>query len=322
MIGSHICDALLANGHRVVGLDNLSGGFEENVPAGVDRFYKDDIRDAGRVEAIFREEKPAYVIHAAAFAAEQLAPFIRRYTYDVNVLGSMSLINAAVRHECRGFVFLSSIAVYGHGVPPFNESTPLEPADPYGIAKLAVELDLKAAHAMFGLPFIIFRPFNVYGPRQNIGDAYRNVVGIFMNQCLQGKPLTIFGDGEQVRAFSHVSMVAPAIAGSIDRAECWGQTFNIGGAVPYTVNHLADVVAEIMESTPAKIYMPFRQEAVSAFCDQRKAAQFFGDAMKPVDLRAGLIDMAAWARKHGPRVPKKLADIEVAKNLPPSWAPE
>ena len=224
MIGSHLCDHLVENGHSVVGVDDLSGGFEENIPRTILRFYKDDIRDAGRIEAIFGEEKPEYVIHAAAFAAEQLAPFIRRYTYDVNVLGSMSIINAAVRHECRGLVFLSSIAVYGHGIPPFNESSLLEPADPYGIAKMAVELDLKAAQAMFGLPFIIFRPFNVYGPRQNIGDAYRNVVGIFMNQCLQGKPMTIFGDGEQVGAFSHISMVAPAIARSIDMADSWGQT--------------------------------------------------------------------------------------------------
>jgi UDP-glucose 4-epimerase len=319
MIGSHVCDSLLANGHLVMGADDLSGGFANNIPPKM-KFRKGDICESEEIDSLFRVWRPDFVVHAAAYAAEGLSHFIRRYNYQTNILGSMSLINAAVRHEVKGFVFLSSIATYGHQEPPFTESTPLAPADPYAIAKMAVELDLKAAHEMFGLPYIIFRPFNVYGPRQNIGDNYRNVVGIFMNECLKKKPMTIFGDGKQTRAFSHISDVAPAIAKSIDMPECWGETFNIGGARRYTVNQLAGAVAKAMDVEKKVIHLPARKEAVHASSDQSKAIEFFGKLMPQVPLPDGLKDMASWVRKHGARTTPKFANIEITKNLPPSWA--
>src|SRR5437867_11048966 len=124
----------------------------------------------------------------------------------------MTLINASVNHGVKCFVFTSSIAVYGRNQLPMTEDMVPQPEDPYGISKYAVELDLRAAHEMFGLDYVVFRPHNVYGERQNTADRYRNVVGIFMNQVLHGQPMTVFGEGTQTRAFSHVDDVAPLIA--------------------------------------------------------------------------------------------------------------
>ena len=316
---SHVVRHLLESGHIVSVLDDLSGGYIENVNPSAG-FWKGSITDTALIDKIFREDVPEFVIHGAAYAAEQLSPFIRRFNYETNLIGSVNLINAAVKYGVRCLVFTSSIAVYGHQEPPFFEDTLPQPADPYGIAKYAVEMDLKAAHDMFGLNYVIFRPFNIYGENQNIADAYRNVVGIFMNQCMQGRPMTIFGDGNQTRAFSYIGDVAPAIASAVDTPKYWNQIFNIGGAVPYTVNNLAVEVARHMGVKADVNYLPARKEAVHAYCSQLLAQAYFGAHLKNTPLHEGIARMAAWAKKHGSRPTPPFAAIELHKNLPPSWA--
>src|SRR5262249_1276904 len=153
------------------------------------------------------------------------------------------LLNEAVKSKVKCFVFTSSIAVYGKNQLPMTEDLVPQPEDPYGISKYAVELDLKAAHEMFGLNHVIFRPHNVYGERQNIADRSRNVIGIFMNQLLQALPLTVFGDGLQTRAFSHVDDVAPVIARAPLVQAAAGEVFNIGADTPYTIVQLAEEIA-------------------------------------------------------------------------------
>ena len=207
-IGSHVAEHLLGMGHRVVVLDDLSGGFAENVPAGA-IFVQGSILDHELIERLFQEHHFDYVYHLAAYAAEGLSHFIKRFNYNNNVVGSVNLVNAAVNHEVKCFVFTSSIAVYGAGQSPMTEDMTPMPEDSYGIAKYAIEQELKVSHEMFGLDYVIFRPHNVYGERQNIGDRYRNVVGIFMNQLLQGQPMTVFGDGEQKRAFTSITRRRP-----------------------------------------------------------------------------------------------------------------
>src|SRR6185369_82250 len=229
-------------GHDVVGLDDLSGGFAENVPPGV-RFVRGSVLDAELLAKLFAEHRFEYVFHLAAYAAEGLSHFIRRFNYTNNVVGSMTVLNEAVKAGVKCFVFTSSIAVYGAGQTPMREEMTPEPEDPYGIAKFAVEMDLHAAHRMFGLNSIVFRPHNVYGERQHIGDRYRNVIGIFMNQLMRGEELTIFGDGRQTRAFSYIGDVAPAIAGSIDVPAARDQTFNVGADEAISLNELAAHVA-------------------------------------------------------------------------------
>lgn len=319
-IGSHVARELLARGHRVVGLDDLSGGFVENHPPGLD-FRQGSIEDAALVDALFREHRFTFVFHLAAYAAEGLSHFIRRFNYANNLLGSAVLVNAAINAgTVKGFVFTSSIAVYGAGQVPMREDVAPRPEDPYGIAKAAVELDLAAARAMWGLPTVIFRPHNVYGEHQNLGDGHRNVVGIFMNQCMRGEPMTVFGDGLQTRAFTHVDDVAPIIARSVERPEAEGRIFNLGSDTPCTVLDVARAVAGALDVPLALRHLEERHEVKHAFSDHAQARAVFGDLIRDVPLEEGIRRMAAWAKAVGPREPQFFRDVEVTRGLPPSWA--
>jgi len=316
-MGSHLARELLRRGHDVVVLDDLSGGFEENVDRAA-TFVRGSIVDPTVVDELFDKHEFTYVFHLAAYAAEGLSHFIRRYNYTNNLLGSVNLINAAIRHDVERFVFTSSIAVYGHGEVPLREAQPPTPADPYGVAKLAVEQDLRAAQDMFGLDYVIFRPHNVYGEGQNLGDRYRNVVGIFMNLAMQGLPFTIFGDGEQTRAFSYVADVIPMIARSVDLDAAKNQVFNIGGDEVFTVNTLAKTVIEVTGADVGVRHLEARNEVAHAHCDHARAHEVFG---RPdlTSLRAGVERMWSWAQRRGVTSTAAFTDIEIRKKLPPVW---
>lgn len=317
-MGSHVADHLLKMGHDVVILDDLSGGFRENVPDGA-TFVEGSITDRDLVSQLFERHSFDNVYHLAAYAAEGLSHFIKRFNYTNNLIGSVNLINASVNHGVKCFVFTSSIAVYGAGQSPMSEEMIPVPEDSYGIAKLAVEQELRVSHEMFGLDYVIFRPHNVYGERQNIGDRYRNVVGIFMNQILRGEPMTIFGDGTQQRAFTHVDDVAPVIARSVESSGARNQVFNVGADVPYTVNELAKVVAEAMQANLNIAHLAPRNEVKVAYSDHSKAQSIFGKhGLK--SLQEGITAMAGWVRSHGARESNVFEGIEIEKNMPASWA--
>lgn len=318
-IGSHVADCLLAQGHKVVILDDLSGGFVENIPTACVPFWHTELKNAEYINGIFKREKFDHVFHLAAYAAEGLSHFIRRYNYENNLIGSINLINAAVNHNVKSFIFTSSMAVYGSQQVPYTEDMTPAPEDPYGIAKAAVERELAVAHDMFGLDYCIFRPHNVYGERQNIGDRYRNVIGIFMNQIMRGEAMTVFGDGEQVRAFSYISDIAPVIARAINTPECYGKIFNIGGEQPITINALAKKVNTAMTfKSPNIVHLPPRAEVKTAFSDHSARRRVFGD-YTPVPLEDGLKRMAEWAWSTGARETKQFTEIEIRKNIPSKW---
>jgi len=317
-IGSHVAEHLLRLGHKVIVLDDLSGGFRDNVPS-ESVFVQGSILDHTLVDRLFKEYRFNYVYHLAAYAAEGLSHFIKRFNYNNNLIGSVNLINASINSAVKCFVFTSSIAVYGAGQSPMSEEMLPLPEDPYGIAKLAVEQELRVSHEMFGLNYVIFRPHNVYGERQNIGDRYRNVVGIFMNQLLKGEPMTIFGDGIQVRAFTHISDVAPIIAGSVNCPEAHNQVFNVGADVPHTVNELARVVSEAMGRECSVVHLDARNEVKIAFSDHSKAQKVFGQRAK-TSLEEGIRTMAQWVRDHGARESSVFENIEVPAKMPPTWA--
>jgi UDP-glucose 4-epimerase len=316
-IGSHVAKHCLAIGHEVVVLDDLSGGFIDHVPEGA-RFIRGSVTDHELIRKLFQEEDFDYVYHLAAYAAEGLSHFIRRYNYTNNLIGSINLINESVRNEVKCFIFTSSIAVYGSGQLPMLETMVPHPEDPYGISKNAVELDLHAAHSMFGLDYVIFRPHNVYGENQNIGDRYRNVIGIFMNQIMQQKPMTIFGDGTQTRAFSYIDDVAPYISKCVTIPEAINQTINIGADKPYSVKTLAEIVARELTAEPDIVYLPARNEVLNAYAEHSKAYRIF-NIQHTVSLDDGIKKMAAWAKKVGVRKGQVFRNIEVTKNLPGSW---
>lgn len=319
-IGAHVTNKLIRMGHTVIVLDDLSGGFEDNVnPDAI--FVKGSVTDHELLKKLFEDHKFDYVYHLAAYAAEGLSHFIRKFNYENNLVGSIHLINESIKHKVKCFVFTSSIAVYGAGQLPMTEDTVPQPEDPYGVSKYAVELDLKAAHEMFGLNYIIFRPHNVYGEYQNVGDRYRNVIGIFMNQLMQGQPLTIFGDGSQTRAFSYINDVAPHIAQSIEIPGAYNQVFNIGGDREYSVNELAKTVMKVLNKEQPIRYLTARNEVLHAYSDHTKAKKIFNIKDSDfVDLESGVAKMAAWALKAGPRKTPRFTNIEIYEKLPPVWA--
>jgi len=318
-LGSHVAEALLGRGHHITVLDDLSGGLADNVPARA-AFVRGSVTDAALVDRLLAESRFDYVYHLAAYAAEGLSHFIKRFNYTNNVIGSVNLINASINTNVKGFVFASSIAVYGTSpVVPMTEATTPAPEDSYGIAKYAVELELAASKAMFGLDYMIFRPHNVYGPRQNIGDRYRNVVGIFMNQILQDQPMTIFGDGTQTRAFSYVDDVAPVMARAIEEPRAWNEVFNVGADQPCTLSELADRVAAAMGVVARVVHLPARHEVQHAHSSHEKLERVFGHR-DTTSLDAGLREMVIWVRQQGARSSAAFEGIEVTKNLPAVWS--
>ena len=301
----------------VIVLDDLSGGFKENLNEAAN-FVQGDVCDYKLVNDLFEKHKFDYVYHLAAYAAENLSHFIKRFNYNNNLIGSINLINAAVNFDIKCFVFTSSIAVYGKKQVPMTEDLAPMPEDSYGIAKYAVEQELKISHEMFGLNYVIFRPHNVYGENQNMGDKYRNVLAIFMNQLLSGEPMTVFGDGEQMRAFTYVRDIAPIIASAPNVEEAYNDVFNIGADTPYSVNMIAEYIAEAMGLEKNIKKLPARKEVVNAFSDHNKVKTVFGYSDK-VELRNGILKMVEWAKGQGVRQSKKFDGIEVTKNMPETW---
>ena len=316
-MGSHVVDQLINQSNLVTVLDDLSGGFKENVNPSAD-FILGSIEDTTLLENLFNKKKFDYVFHLAAYAAEGLSHFIRHFNYNNNLIGSINLINESIKNKIKCFVFTSSIAVYGKNQLPMHENTIPAPEDPYGIAKYAIEIDLKCAHEMFGLNYIIFRPHNVYGERQNIGDKYRNVIGIFMNQIMSNQPLTIFGDGNQTRAFSYIKEVAPIIAESIKQKSAYNEIFNIGADKPYNINELVQVISKEFGIVPKINKQLARNEVIHAYSSHEKVRKYFNHPSR-YSLENGIHLMADWAKKTGPQKTPRFDNIEIEDKLPPIW---
>lgn len=317
-LGSHLADYLLAEWHEVVILDNLSGWFERNIPDN-SVFYCIDFCDKQKLSTVFAQETPDYVFHLWAYAAEWLSHFIRNYNYTNNLIGSVNIINECIKHKVKRLVFTSSMAVYGTNQVPYKEDMIPSPEDPYGTAKYAVEQDLEHAHRMFGLEYTIFRPHNIVGTRQHIGDTFRNVVGIFVNQVMQGKPMTIFGDWEQTRAFSYVKDIVPYIATSITNHKTIGKVYNIGWEVPYTINQLSEKIQSILWGTI--VHEPPRYEVKHAHSNHDRLYEDFGHLTEQTPFDYVLDEMIVWAKELWPQEPTKFGNIELTENLPPKRVP-
>lgn len=316
-IGSWVVDELISDGHFVVVLDDLSGGYMENVnPRCV--FVKGSINDKDLVNNIIKEYKIDYVYHLAAYAAEGLSHFIRHFNYRNNLLGSINLINASINGGVKRFLFTSSMAVYGSNAPPMGESQRPSPEDPYGVSKLAVEQDLKCASELFDLDYVIIRPHNVFGIRQNIYDRYRNVIGIFMNQIMHKQAPTIFGDGKQTRAFSNIRDVAPCIADALFTNKALGEIINVGAKQAYSVNDVALMVCRAMGSKKKPVHIPARYEVKDAHCTIEKSVRLL-NYHTTVSLEEGIKEMADWALSKGPGEPKRWNKLEIEKRVPSIW---
>ena len=298
LLGSRLADWIIENQpeFQVIGIDDLSGGFKENVNPAV-KFYAHDLV-TGDINQIFRDNKIDYVFHFAAYAAEGLSPFIRSFNYDNNLKATARLINECIKHDVKRLVFTSTLAVYGHGYGGiFDEKQQQAPIDPYGVAKYACEMDIQIAGEQHGLDWCIIRPHNVYGIKQNIWDKYRNVLGIWMYQHLNGLDMTIFGDGEQTRAFSYIDdSLEPLWYAAINK-KASKQIINLGGIKEYPINEAAKTLIEVLQEDASNKdfdievqYLEKRHEVKHSIPTFQKSIDLIGFEHK-TDLKEGLTKM-------------------------------
>lgn len=295
LIGSRLADWIIENKpeYKVVGIDDLSGGYIENVNPNV-KFYNCNLLDD--ISHIFYENKPDYVYHFAAYAAEGLSPFIRKYNYKNNLVATASVINECIKHNIKRLVFTSTLAVYGHGnYGIFDEDQLPCPIDPYGVAKYACEMDIKIAGEQHGLDWCIIRPHNVYGINQNIWDKYRNVLGIWMFQYMNGEPMTIFGDGEQKRAFSYIDDILEPLWNAAFNDKASKEIINLGGVEEWTINNANKVLLEVIKDGNV-VYKEARHEVKHSIPTYQKSIDILGFEHK-TSLKDGLSKMWKWAKE-------------------------
>ena len=319
LLGSRLAD-WIANTHpdvRIIGIDDLSGGYASNVHSTVNFQRIDLATNTKALETIFSEWRPDVIYHFAAYAAEALSPFIRTFNYTNNLISTSNLINCAIKYNTIRFVFTSSMAVYGQGIPPFSEESLRRPIDPYGIAKMACEMDLEIAGVQHGLDWCIIRPHNMYGAKQNIWDSYRNVIGIWMYKKLNGQPFTIFGDGEQTRAFSYIDDSVECLwkAGWIPEAS--KQIINLGGIHHTSIKDTAHILAEVVGGTEV-IHLPPRHEVKHAFPTWQKSVDILGFEHK-TDLKEGLTKMWEWVQQQPIRPRQIWSEYELEKGIYDYW---
>lgn len=317
LLGSHLSKHLLDNNVDVVGIDNLSGGYIDFVDPRVD-FCQIDLNDVGSLHNIFQSNDLDYVFHFAAYAAEGLSHWIRNFNYTNNVLCSINLINCCVKYEVKKIIFTSSMAVYGGQTPPFTEDMKPIPEDPYGIAKYTVEQDLKVASDHFGLRYSIVRPHNVIGINQNIWDRYRNVIGIWIRQVLNGQDISVFGDGMQTRSFSDIKYYMKPFQRLMLEGD--GGVFNIGADEEITILEAAKIVRDIGKGygyNSEVVHLEPRNEVKFAYCDQTMAKDVLGFKDETV-LRRTFDQMFKWAMDQPNREVKSVS-YELEKGMYSFW---
>tara|TARA_R110002153_G_scaffold167263_2_gene319928 strand:- start:1732 stop:2736 length:1005 start_codon:yes stop_codon:yes gene_type:complete len=322
LLGSRLANWIIKNtDYKVVGVDDLSGGYVENIPPGVE-FFKFDLKELNRIDKLFKTHKPEIVYHFAAYAAEGLSPFIRKYNYENNLISSTNLITCAIKHDIDRFIFASSMSVYGNKYPPpFHEDLQQSPIDPYGVAKFGVEQDLKIAYEQHGLKYTIIRPHNFYGQNQNIWDKYRNVLGIWMYQIMNNMQPTIFGDGEQIRAFSYVDDSIIPFWNASQRDKCIDQIINLGGIKEYTINQACEILIKVTGTDLKPKYLEGRHEAKHAWATWDKSVDLL-DFDHKIDLEEGLTKMWHWAQSQPMRKRFFWGEYELDKGIYEYWKTE
>ena len=324
LLGSRLADWIIENKgdeYQVIGVDDLSGGFEENIHPDV-KFWQMDLVNHP-IENIFEAHKIDYVYHFAAYAAEGLSPFIRGYNYDNNLKATARLVNECIKADVKRLVFTSTLAVYGHGYGGiFDEKQQQAPIDPYGVAKYACEMDIQIAGEQHGLDWCIIRPHNVYGIKQNIWDKYRNVLGIWMFQHLNGQPMTIFGDGNQTRAFSYIDDSLEPLWNAAIRPEASKEIINLGGIEEYSILDasvtLKNVIGKDTGKRPNTVFMEARHEVKHSIPTYQKSVDIL-DFEHKTDLEAGLTEMWKWAKQQPMRDRFVWPSYELDKGIYSFW---
>ena len=320
LLGSRLADWIIENKPEVEvwGFDDLSGGYLENVNPKVNFLNINLVTDGDYISDVFDDQKFDYVFHFAAYAAEGLSPFIRTYNYDNNLRATAGIVNECIKNNVKRLVFTSTLAVYGHGDGGiFNESQVPKPIDPYGVAKYGCEMDIQIAGEQHGLDWCIIRPHNVYGIKQNIWDKYRNVLGIWMFQYLNGEKLTIFGDGEQTRAFSYIDDSLEPLWNSAVKKESSKQIINLGGIKEVSITDACNTLIKIMGGGEIS-FEEERHEVKHSIPTWEKSVEILGFKHK-TDLEEGLTKMWEWAKKQQMRERFVWPSYELEKGIYSYW---
>ena len=319
-IGSRFADWIIENkpDYDVVGIDNLFGGYIENVNEKV-VFYKRDL-SLEEISDIFENYDFEYVFHFAAYAAEGLSPFMRQFNDMDNMIPTDKIINECVIHKIKRLVYTSSMSVYGRGLYDgkiFSEDDQPLPEDPYAVSKYACEMNIQNAGKIHGLDWCIVRPHNVYGIKQNIWDKYRNVIGIWMYQALNEKPLLIYGDGKQTRAFSYIDDILEPLWNAAVFKNASKEIINIGGMYGYSIIHTCDIVREVTGWRKVEFMEP-RYEVKHAIPDYKKSIKLL-NFNQSTSLKEGIIEMWDWAKNQPNRDVYKWENYEINKGIYEYW---
>lgn len=318
-LGSHIADAMIADGHTVVGCDSMIGGSLDNVPSKVE-FHQ---VDCCHFDTMLRLTAGCDVVyHCAATAYEGLSVFSPHLVTQNVFSASVSLFSAAIQNRVRRIVFCSSMARYGINEVPFRESYVAKPEDPYGIAKVAAEDVLRNLCTVHGIEYTIAVPHNIIGPRQKYDDPYRNVASIMINLMLQSRQPIIYGDGRQRRCFSFVDDCVFCLKEMAFSPKVVGEIINIGpDEESVTVMELAETVANLLQFNLNPVFLPDRPlEVKLATCSSDKARELLGYKTSTT-LRDGLLQMIDYIRTRGVLPFKYHLDLEIInEKTPKSWS--
>ena len=318
LLGSRLADWIIENNptYKVIGIDDLSGGYIENINKNVE-FYNLNL-STDSLDDVFDKWRPDYVYHFAAYAAEGLSPFIRVYNYQNNLVSTANIVNQCIKHDVKRLIFTSTLAVYGHGYGGvFDENQIPSPIDPYGVAKFGCEMDIRIAGEQHGLDWCIIRPHNVYGIKQNIWDKYRNVLGIWMYQHINGQPMSIFGDGLQTRAFSYIDDILEPLWNAAIREEASKEIINLGGIEEYSILESANILKDVIGSGEL-LFLEQRHEVKHSIPTWEKSEKILGFNHK-TSLKDGLTKMWEWAKSQPNRERFKWDKYEIDKNIYSFW---
>lgn len=318
-MGSHLAEAFYKKGYHVLGIDNLIGGYRENVPAGVE-FYELDLNNLEEIREVFNGID--LVVHAACTAYEGLSVFSPSLVVQNTLQITVNVMSACVRAKVPKIVYLSSMARYGtQEKVPFTEDLTPNPQDPYGIAKYSAELMIKNIAETQGMNYVILVPHNIIGPKQKFDDPFRNVASIMINRILQNKPPIIYGDGQQLRCFSFMDDVTAPVLKACETNVADGMTINVGpDEESLTINELSTIIMKLMGVELEPIYMPGRpQEVKHANCSADLARKIL-DYKTSTTLETGLLELINYIKENGPKEFDYHLPLEFTSNQTPrTW---
>jgi nucleoside-diphosphate-sugar epimerase len=300
-IGSNIAEALVSLGHRVVALDDLSTGKQENITCLQQKcgeaisFYRGSILDADLVKGILRDHAVTRICHQAACPSVTQSILDPVSTSSVNIIGTINLFHLAAQHGCRRIVFASSCSIYGDTERmPINESVPFRSKSPYAASKAAKELLAGVFSGLYGMDIIGLRYFNVYGRRQDPASGYAAAIPSFITKALKGETITIDGDGKQTRDFVYIDDVVQANIKALMLPQVRSSMFNIAYGEQTSIIDLARIIVDIVGSSSAITHGATRAGDIRnslADITSARAALVYAPLY---DIRRGLAETVAW----------------------------